>query len=73
MITRRGLLSFPYNLHMKLITKNMKLILICIIGVLLWNSTDARQFTSNQLQNASDFIEPKPQSLQDQVNKLLKK
>ena len=37
----------------------MKPILIIIIGILLWQSADARQFTSNALQSASDFIEPK--------------
>ena len=36
----------------------MKFLLIAIIGVLLWNSNDARQFTSDQLQNASEFIDP---------------
>ena len=43
---------------MKLITKNMKLVLICIIGVLLWNSNDARQFTSDVLSDASEIIRP---------------
>jgi len=41
-----------------LISKNMKTILIIVIGVLLWQSTDARQFTSNILEGASEFIEP---------------
>ena len=36
----------------------MKTVLIVIIGVLLWQSTDARKFTANVLQQASDFIEP---------------
>ena len=36
----------------------MKTVLIIVIGVLLWQSTDARQFTSNALQSASDMIEP---------------
>ena len=36
----------------------MKTALIIIIGVLLWQSTDARKFTANVLQQASDFIEP---------------
>tara|TARA_Y100000591_G_C21546726_1_gene551611 strand:+ start:84 stop:245 length:162 start_codon:yes stop_codon:yes gene_type:complete len=36
----------------------MKTVLIVVIGVLLWQSTDARKFTSNVLQTASDFIEP---------------
>jgi hypothetical protein len=39
----------------------MKTVLIIIIGVLLWQSTDARQFTSNVLQGASDFVEPNQQ------------
>ena len=41
-----------------IISKNMKTILIIVIGVLLWQSTDARQFTSNILEGASEFIEP---------------
>jgi hypothetical protein len=36
----------------------MKTVLIVIVGILLWQSTDARQFTSNVLQGASDLIEP---------------
>jgi len=36
----------------------MKLILIAIIGVLLWQSTDARQFTAHTLQSMSEIIEP---------------
>jgi hypothetical protein len=36
----------------------MKTVLIVIIGLLLWQSTDARKFTANVLQQASDFIEP---------------
>jgi len=36
----------------------MKTVLVIIIGVLLWQSTDARKFTANVLQSASDFIEP---------------
>ena len=41
-----------------LISIHMKTILIVVIGVLLWQSTDARQFTSNILEGASEFIEP---------------
>ena len=36
----------------------MKTVLIVIIGILLWQSTDARKFTANVLQTASDMIEP---------------
>ena len=39
----------------------MKFILLVIIGALLWNSNDARQFTSDELQSMSDFIEPNQQ------------
>jgi len=41
-----------------LITIHMKFILLVIIGALLWNSNEARQFTSDSLQQASDFIQP---------------
>ena len=34
----------------------MKTILIVIIGVLLWQSTDAREFTSHMLYNASEIV-----------------
>ena len=36
----------------------MKFALIVIIGVLLWNSNDARQFTSDVLSDASEIIRP---------------
>ena len=38
----------------------MKVILILIIGVLLYQSEDSRYFVSDQLQNASEFIRPEP-------------
>ena len=44
-----------------LITIHMKFILLVIIGALLWNSNEARQFTSDSLQSMSDFIEPNQQ------------
>ena len=52
----------------------MKIILIAIIGVLLWQSTDARKFTSDALQSASDFIEPannKNQSIGERIDSFL--
>jgi len=52
----------------------MKTILIVIIGVLLWQSTDAREFTSNALQSASDIIEPdttKNQSIGERIDSFL--
>ena len=39
----------------------MKILLLAIIGVLLYNSNDARFFISDQLQNASEFVRPDPQ------------
>ena len=44
-----------------LITIHMKFILLVIIGALLWNNNDARQFTSDQLQSMSEFIQPDQQ------------
>ena len=52
----------------------MKIVLIAIIGVLLWQSTDAREFTSNALQSASDIIEPdttKNQSIGERIDSFL--
>ena len=42
----------------ELLNIHMKTVLIVIIGILLWQSTDARKFTANVLQTASDMIEP---------------
>jgi hypothetical protein len=36
----------------------MKVVLIVIIGVLLFQSEDSRFFISDQLQNASEFVRP---------------
>ena len=38
----------------------MKLILLIVIGVLIYQSDDSRYFVSDQLQNASEFIRPEP-------------
>ena len=40
----------------------MKFVLLVIIGVLLYNSNDARFFVSDQLNNVSDIIRPEPQA-----------
>ena len=51
----------------------MKLVLVAIIGILLWQSTDARQFTADALQQAADVIEPdnkKPQSIGERIDNL---
>jgi len=52
----------------------MKTALIIVIGVLLWQSTEARKFTSNALQSASDFIEPsnaRPQTIGERIDSFL--
>ena len=41
--------------------QTMKILLVAIIGILLYNSNDARFFISDQLQNASDIVRPDPQ------------
>ena len=38
----------------------MKVILLVIIGVLVFQSEDSRYFISDQLQNASEFVRPDP-------------
>jgi hypothetical protein len=40
----------------------MKFALVVIIGVLLWNSTDARQFTADVLEDASEIVRPDSKS-----------
>ena len=42
----------------ELLSFHMKFLLVVIIGVLLWNNNEARKFTSDALQSASDFIQP---------------
>ena len=51
------LLFSPLHHH----PQTMKILLLAIIGVLLYNSNDARFFISDQLQNASEFVRPDPQ------------
>ena len=36
----------------------MKLILLILVGVLIYNSEDSRFFISDQLQNASEIVRP---------------
>jgi len=52
----------------------MKIVLVAIIGVLLWQSPNARTFTSDALQSASDFIEPsntKSQTIGEMIDSFL--
>lgn len=49
---------------------HMKFALVVIIGVLLWNSNDARQFTADVLQDASEIVRPEPKSLKQQFESL---
>ena len=44
-----------------LLTIHMKFVLLVVIGVLLYNSNDARFFISDQLNNASEMIRPDAQ------------
>ena len=71
--TERLTLS-PYSLPFILYINSMKTALIIVIGVLLWQSTDARKFTANALQSASDFIEPnntKSQTIGERIDSFL--
>ena len=52
----------------------MKVVLVAIIGVLLWQSTEARQFTADSLNNIADIIEPdttKNQSIGEWIDSFL--
>jgi hypothetical protein len=42
----------------------MKFALLVIIGILLFNNNDARQFTAERLYDAADFIDPRTQTEQ---------
>tara|TARA_R100001443_G_scaffold59663_1_gene69977 strand:- start:284 stop:445 length:162 start_codon:yes stop_codon:yes gene_type:complete len=53
----------------------MKTALVIIIGVLLWQSTDARKFTANVLEGASEIIEPannRNQTIGEKIDSFLK-
>ena len=52
----------------------MKVVLVAIIGILLWQSTEARQFTADSLNNIADIIEPdttKNQSIGERIDSFL--
>ena len=36
----------------------MKILLIAVLGILIWNSTDARQFAADSLSGMAQVIEP---------------
>ena len=58
----------------ELLSFHMKFLLVVIIGVLLWNNNEARNVTSDVLQNASDFIEPnntKEQTIGERIDSFL--
>ena len=42
-------------------SNQVKFLLLIVIGVLIYNSNDARFFISDQLNNASEFIRPDAQ------------
>jgi len=43
---------------------HMRFALLVIIGLLLFNSNDARQFTAERLYDAAEFIDPRTQTEQ---------
>ena len=45
-----------------LLTIHMKFVLLVIIGVLLWNSNDARKFTADVLTEAAEIVRPEPEA-----------
>jgi hypothetical protein len=47
--------------HSNLISFHMRFLLLVVIGVLVYNSNDARFFISDQLNNASEIIRPDAQ------------
>ena len=52
----------------------MKTVLVIIIGVLLWQSPEARKFTADALQTASDIIEPansEPETIGEMIDSFL--
>ena len=58
----------------ELLSFHMKFLLLVVIGVLLWNNNDARMFTADALQSASDFIEPnntKEQTIGERIDSFL--
>ena len=58
----------------ELLTIHMKLALVIIIGVLLWNNNDARKITSDALQSASDFVQPantQPETIGEMIDSFL--
>ena len=42
----------------KFYSNQVKFLLLILIGVLFWNSTDARRFTGGMLYNLGDIVQP---------------
>ena len=42
----------------ELLSFHMKFILLIIIGALLWSNDEARQFTADRLDDASEIVRP---------------
>jgi hypothetical protein len=49
-------------------SNQVKVLLLIVIGVLFWNSNDARKFTAIQLHNFAEMITPEPQTLGEQID-----
>ena len=52
---RPPLFYFPSRLH----HFPMKVLLLIIIGALLWSNDEARQFTADRLDDASEIVRPR--------------
>ncbi len=55
-----------------LLQTHMKFLLLFVIGALIWTNDDARTFTADVLQDASEVVRPEPKSLQERINYVLK-
>ena len=42
----------------KFYSNQVKFLLLIVIAVLFWNSTDARRFTADRLNDAAEFVRP---------------
>ena len=51
-----------------LLNIHMKFVLLTIIGVLLWQNTDARRFTAQMLSDAAQIVHPEASETTHQFN-----
>lgn len=55
-----------------LLQTHMKFVLLVVIGALVWTNDEARTFTADVLQDASEVVRPEPKSFQERINYVLK-